>query len=979
MSATPEERLAAAQLETLIGLALQAPEAALGVLTQQGLAHAETLTLIAEAALARADDDPDAARALLATAGVLNAALGSAPDATALIEYARARVLVRQGELAQAERELRQAQQRWATSGATAWLTRSYLGMTQILAMQGRYAEAEGAARAAIASMTPADAGNPATLFRLATAHRNLATLLLYQERHREALDEYASAERYLDQVEDGGDDAATRAERGHIALNRASALTYLDRPDEAETALQRAVDLFEASEDTINRGRALTNLGRLYLRTGQYADALAAFDRATRDLIGDVPAEGEPDVERLRQADELLLEHAIAYLALNLLPEAARALEQCEALFRRAEQPYELGQTLYSKGLARLLAGDAAGSRRALGDALAQFNALENRFWMNRTEVALATLEFRQADAAGAEARLDRLLGVGFTRADAEALAWDVGGEVEARLLRLAVRLAQGEVAPARAEAGAIGNLIGDDGQGRGDSIPLPHMLLRLEHARGQIEQAAGRQDLAQWHLRRGIDLLEAQRATLPIEEIRTAFLENKAGLYSDLVVSLLATGDVAGAFEMVERARSRALLERLAMSMNSQPEPVDAELAARRETVRRRVHWLYNQLLGEVRSVLPDAAARQRLEQEEANLRALEWQSASMMGQAEPAQLAAFQAALDDEQQAVVYFFAGAEVLAFVVTRDEITVARGLARVDEVEAALAEMRFQLGRVELGPDYVARHAARLTQRLHEVLHTLYTRLLAPLRLHLTRPRLLVVPYGALHLLPFHALWDGSQFMVERYGVSYAPSASMAIHCMQQARRQIGYRTFAGLAIEDEAIPAARQEVTLAAQRFAMAHVYLDSRATRVGLEEAARLADVLHMATHGLFRPDNSFFSALKLADGWVDVREVYRLPLRAQLVVLSACESGAGTIRGGDEVIGLARGFMGAGAANLVVSLWNVHDASAAQLMDSFYRHLTHAPDGARPAAALAAAQREAVMAGRHPYYWAPFAAIG
>ena len=92
----------------------------------------------------------------------------------------------------------------------------------------------------------------------------------------------------------------------------------------------------------------------------------------------------------------------------------------------------------------------------------------------------------------------------------------------------------------------------------------------------------------------------------------------------------------------------------------------------------------------------------------------------------------------------------------------------------------------------------------------------------------------------------------------------------------------------------------------------------------------------MLHIATHGLFRPDNPFFSALKLADGWIDVRQIYRLPLQARLVVLSACESGAVQIQGSDEVIGLARGFLGAGAETLVTSLWNVHDASAAALMD-------------------------------------------
>jgi CHAT domain-containing protein len=144
-------------------------------------------------------------------------------------------------------------------------------------------------------------------------------------------------------------------------------------------------------------------------------------------------------------------------------------------------------------------------------------------------------------------------------------------------------------------------------------------------------------------------------------------------------------------------------------------------------------------------------------------------------------------------------------------------------------------------------------------------------------------------------------------------------------------------------------------------------------------LAAAAQQGDILHLATHGLFRPDNPFFSVLKLADGWVDVRSIYRLSLAARLVVLSACESGAGQVRSGDEVIGLARGFLALGAESLLVSLWNVHDASSANLMACFYQHLVNHGRPARPAAALRAAQLEVIEENPHPYYWAPYFMIG
>jgi CHAT domain-containing protein len=181
----------------------------------------------------------------------------------------------------------------------------------------------------------------------------------------------------------------------------------------------------------------------------------------------------------------------------------------------------------------------------------------------------------------------------------------------------------------------------------------------------------------------------------------------------------------------------------------------------------------------------------------------------------------------------------------------------------------------------------------------------------------------------------------------------------------------------AALALPDPAIPQAETEVRAAARYFPRTRLFLNEQAGSDGLHTAAETGDVLHIATHGVFRPDNPFFSALKLADGWIDVRAIYRLPLAARLVVLSACESGAVQVQGSDEAIGLGRGFLGAGARSLVVSLWNVHDASAAILMEQFYAQL--AGDGRGTARALRAAQQQAAAAGRHPYYWAPYLVMG
>lgn len=104
--------------------------------------------------------------------------------------------------------------------------------------------------------------------------------------------------------------------------------------------------------------------------------------------------------------------------------------------------------------------------------------------------------------------------------------------------------------------------------------------------------------------------------------------------------------------------------------------------------------------------------------------------------------------------------------------------------------------------------------------------------------------------------------------------------------------------------------------------------------------------------------------------------VRDAYALKLRCALVTLSACETGLSALAPGDDLVGLARGLLLAGAPSLLVSLWMVDDAAAAELMTDFYRTLL---SGARPAAALREAQRNLLSTHPHPFFWAPFMLIG
>ena len=116
--------------------------------------------------------------------------------------------------------------------------------------------------------------------------------------------------------------------------------------------------------------------------------------------------------------------------------------------------------------------------------------------------------------------------------------------------------------------------------------------------------------------------------------------------------------------------------------------------------------------------------------------------------------------------------------------------------------------------------------------------------------------------------------------------------------------------------------------------------------------------------------------FSSLHLADGWITVRDVVSQRLKAKLVTLSACETGLNELFAGDEILGLARGFLAAGAEDLIVSLWAVNDSATAVLMQAFYQNLQR---GLSISASLRQAQIGFIERGEHSYLWSPFILIG
>ncbi|GAA4342186.1 hypothetical protein GCM10023144_43930 [Pigmentiphaga soli] len=246
--------------------------------------------------------------------------------------------------------------------------------------------------------------------------------------------------------------------------------------------------------------------------------------------------------------------------------------------------------------------------------------------------------------------------------------------------------------------------------------------------------------------------------------------------------------------------------------------------------------------------------------------------------------------------------------------------------------------------------------------------------------------RLIVVPHGALHYLPFQALRLDGRYLIEDHPISVSPSISIAAQLAQHTpRAPADLIAFGNPRVGDEyELPGAAREVQEVSQLFPQHTVYTGVQATKTQFREAVAQAPVMHVAAHAQADLVDPLYSKILLAneDGrqsFLEAREVLGLDMRrTALVTLSACESGLGRIAQGDEVLGFTRSFLAAGTSTLIASLWPVSDDAAELLMRTLYAELSRGADVQRAMqAGQLAVLRQARMA--HPFFWAPFNLIG
>jgi CHAT domain-containing protein len=777
--------------------------------------------------------------------------------------------------------------------------------------------------------------------------------------------DQYHEAERYYRAARARFATLGDQRRLTQIDTCLATALICQHRFRDAAPLYHQALERAQAAGLEMTQAVIECDLGCLAMFQGRYDQALDYLERSRRRY----DALGMPHESAIAE-----LELADAYLELNLAPEADAIYSRIIPLFAELGMRAERARALAQAGRACVVLGRVEAAMSCLSEARVLYAAEGNEVGDAAVMLTEAQVRFLQADYDGAASRA----------AQAEtvlAAAGTRGRQLLARWLRGESARAQGR----SIEAVALLTETLDEAERR----IVPQIAYYCHTSLGLLAAAAGDVARAEDFFERALSLIDAMRAPLPADEFRTAFVADKLTPYVELTRLCLADGgpqQVVRALGYVERARSRALAEMMSGVLPPHPKPRDsyeAELFGKLDELRGELNWFYNRINRPAEGVAPAGpaavaslfdAARER-EQAMLEIRLqLAQRGGSELPLAETGDVSQLQRALGEDTALVEYFSLDGELLAFVVTGAEARVIRRLGGEAEVRAVLDSFYLQLNSLRHGAERLRRRLPQLIERVRNHLGKLHHLLFRPVEELLGSRRAVIVPHRALHYIPFHALFDGCEYLVERREVCYAPSASVLLHCLERPSREL--RRALLLGIPDEQTPRVRDEVLSLAPLFPDPAILLDEQATLFALRERSPAADVLHLACHGQFRHDSPLFSSLRLADGWLTVRDAHDLELNCGLVTLSACETGRSAIAPGDELIGLARGFFSAGAPSLLVSLWKVDDESTAELMKTFYQRLRA---GDRPAAALRFAQRELMTRYPHPFFWSPFVLMG
>lgn len=750
------------------------------------------------------------------------------------------------------------------------------------------------------------------------------------------------------------GDDAT----RAQIASNRAEALLELGRYAEAEADFRQSADALESAG--LHRVGAIVrgNLADLLGRQGRLSEAIPQFEHARRFFESD---NAPGDLARLEA------EHADVLAAIGLHDEAIRLYERAVIALGDTGLVSERARAQVGLGAELILCSPAA-AEASLMEAEAAFEGLGQRHGQEHARLLRAEI----ARSAGDAARTHEIL----QTVDDKHLA--PIGRVRFSAMKAALAIERGD---REAASKAL-----EEGLGVARSYAVPSVLADLFSMRAQFHAASGNASEAADDHRRAVGELDRARGAFQSTRLRAAWIGERRQV-SDAATSFflgLGPASVDEAFEVHERARARSLLDQIRGGVDIPLRGVGessraAALADELAEERARLNMLYAQLDPSRGLDGPDDLAAWTSE-----IRSVETRIASIEGRLEAtgshaavspsAKASDVRASLASDAAVLSYALLDDGLACFIVRPDGIACERGLIPADVLDELVGDAVFQLRRAVFRTDAANSRAQRRLASANASLAAVHDRVIRPIADHIAdASRLLVAAAGPLHLLPFGALRDADCSLVERYAIRRVLSATLAAG---SPRKDAAGRELV-LGVPDDAAPEMQAEAQAVASVLGLQTTTDPSQATARCFIDNSADASLVHLCCHGMFVPGNPLASALRFSDRWLSVRETFGLRLAGASVVLSGCDTGRVEADRSDEVHGFVRGFLAAGASEVVCSLWKAHDRATRDLMVE--AHADRSTHGGSFTESLRTAQRVRARSGVHPGLWAGFVSYG
>lgn len=771
----------------------------------------------------------------------------------------------------------------------------------------GRYEESIRRAREA---RQLAEGGDPRAV--LAQDLRIARVLRVYLSRYDEAEEVLRAAADFA--AENNVDDLAAEAQ-----VNLARTLLPMARFEEAEAILEQVQTQADAMDSDLYRAQVLLERANLdWLRSDYFSSfteqqkalalAITLEDIAMQVAIRNVSGLTSWAVNDTKRAWGELLDALALARETGVDAETASTCNNL-GLIARSESKYDEALAWFQQAL-----DIDTGSGNLWGEAYAQRN------------IGITfTLSGRAAEAISPLTR-------------AVELCSRIGDEVNLAKSRLALGDAQAALGSTQSASTVYTAALE-----KAKTLPLPEVHWRALHGLGMVALAEKRREDASALLAQATDVVDQLRASIRVEEFQDGFLLDKQDLYNEVVQLHLDMGNIAAALEASEKSRGRNFVDLLGNKRLNLGNVDDQALLDRERVLRANVETLERKVgsaTEKARASFAQELARARQEYSDllVSIRASSPQLASFL-RVEPITAAQLQSLVEPDTRILVYHLLPRGPVCWVVGRDSLELFRLPITTEGLEQEVQGARLRLQNVE---------------PVEENMQRLQRALIGPLLPALAgAKRLCIVPQRELHTLPFAPLsFGGGEHLIDRFAIYYSPSASVLRYTI--ARREQRTADEKALAVGNPDIgspqfnlPFAQKEAERIEFDFPGAMIRTGSAATETWLVDNLHEYGIIHIASHGEYNADAPLFSAVQLApdqqnDGRLTSNEVFGLQLRADLVALSACQTGLGRISNGDDIIGLNRAFVYAGTRQLMTTLWRVDDISTAVLFKYFYRNV-------------------------------------